>query len=186
MKFCSQIRPVYLCNFQGRWMKSHVWLYAPFSTTFTSYIFIYMHQRAAWSNYSRLAGLRAARGVKMPCSSIVLQVPQDWGRLLSVPVCLCSAIARHQCEKDTILRLILYFQWQRGAAMIKGSLKSPPPIFIRRLFEEIYSQSLPQSLLCTTNRAFQRTAVDGRINNWHPAWRDTNKHWSEPEALWGK
>lgn len=63
---------------------------------------------------------------------------------------------------------------------------SCPPAFIRRLFEEIYSQSLPQSLLCTTNRAFRWTVVDGRINNWHPAWRDTNKHWSEPEVLWGK
>lgn len=64
MKSCSQIWPVYLFNFQGRWMESRVWLYAPFSTTFTSYIFIYMHQRAARSNYSHLAGLRAARGVK--------------------------------------------------------------------------------------------------------------------------
>lgn len=137
---CSLFHNIYLL---------HLYLYASESCPVQLFPF-------SWPQSSK----RSKNALFIYCSSGPRRLRQT-----SLCACVRSAIAHHQCEKDAILRLILYFQRQRGAAMIKGSLKSPPPIFIRRLFEEIYSQSLPQSLLCMTDRAFQWTAVDGRINN---------------------
>lgn len=65
---------------------------------------------------------QSSKRSKMPCSSIVLWFPHDWDRFLSVPVCLCSAIGCHQCEKDTSY-IVSYFSRAARGSVMKGLFK---------------------------------------------------------------
>lgn len=100
--------------------------------------------------------LRAAKGAKCLVRALYFDSPRDGDGLLSVCVCLCIAIGRHQREKEPSCSPS-HFSAARNEGQRYERLyfqRAKVPFIENRLFSEMYSQSLPRSLLCAMKHAF--------------------------------
>lgn len=125
-------------------------------------------------------------------SSGIISPHADWVRSL-LPAQQRAIAAEWDAAPYVLSYIFQPRQRRRGAAHHKRPFKkSSSSLFITRLFWEMYSQSAPAPPFtpslswAQSGHAFQWTTEDdGRINNWHPAWRGTNKLRFEPSGRSG-